>query len=150
MRIVTPYFLPEDPLFEVIHRASLRGVKVEVIMPRKTDHLFFDWAIAAHLATFPYPYLHTYITPEPFDHSKLMSVDGQWCSFGSSNWDARSFRLNFEFQIECYSEEMAALIDEVIDSKKSRAQRLDPTYFKNRSTFVKLRDSSARLMLPYL
>ncbi len=35
--------------------------------------------------------------PGPFDHSKLMLVDGAWCCLGSANWDARSLRLNFEF-----------------------------------------------------
>ena len=49
--------------------------------------------------------------PAPFDHSKLMVVDGAWTLLGSANWDARSLRLNFEFNVECYSVELGAHMD---------------------------------------
>ena len=45
--------------------------------------------------------------PPPFDHSKLMLVDDEWVFVGSSNWDARSLRLNFEFNVECYDRDLA-------------------------------------------
>ena len=38
-----------------------------------------------------------WLTAPPFDHSKLMVVDGCWSLVGSANWDARSLRLNFEY-----------------------------------------------------
>ena len=38
----------------------------------------------------------------PFDHSKLMAVDGDLVLVGSANWDMRSFRLNFEINLEVY------------------------------------------------
>jgi cardiolipin synthase len=47
-----------------------------------------------------------WLNPGPFDHSKLLVVDGAWALLGSANWDARSLRLNFEFDIECYNAEL--------------------------------------------
>jgi len=38
--------------------------------------------------------------PPPFDHSKLMVVDGHWVLLGSANWDARALRLNFELNVD--------------------------------------------------
>lgn len=150
VRIVTPYFLPEDRLFGVLRLAAVRGVEVEVVIPAVTNHFYFNWAITAHLATFPFGGIKYYLTPAPFDHTKLMSVDGRWASFGSANWDARSMRLNFEFQMECYDTKAVADIDAVITDKIEGARLLTTETLEQRSTLVKLRDASARLFLPYL
>ena len=40
--------------------------------------------------------VRVWLTPPPFEHTKLMVVDEEWVLFGSANWDARSLRLNFE------------------------------------------------------
>ncbi len=150
IRIVTPYFLPEEPLFQVLQRAALRGVKVDLVVPRQTNHFYFNWAIAAHLATFRLDGIDCYLSPAPFDHSKLMSVDGHWSMLGSANWDARSMRLNFEYQVECYGKQAAGMVDELIDGKIGNARKLTAKTLASRPILVKLRDAGARLFLPYL
>ncbi len=150
IRIVTPYFLPEDRLFEVVRRAALRGVVVEILIPHQTNQFYFNWAMRAHLATFALTGIDCYMTPGPFDHSKLMSVDGHWCTIGSANWDARSMRLNFEFQVECYGSEAVAGVDRLIDAKLAGAKKLTSKALAQRPDLIKLRDASARLLLPYL
>lgn len=150
VRIVSPYFLPEDGLFRVLTLAAVRGVEVELVIPAVTNHFYFNWATAAHLATFPLASIKCYLTPEPFDHAKLMTVDGEWASFGSTNWDARSMRLNFEFQVECYDRAATAQIDAVIDAKMKTATMLDVEALWNRPVIIKLRDAAARVLLPYL
>ena len=62
-----------------------------------------------------------WLTPPPFDHSKLMIVDGHWVLLGSANWDARSLRLNFELNVECYGREFAGAME--ADRAKQTAQR---------------------------
>ena len=71
----------------------------------------------AHLAYLAAPGINIYYAKPPFDHSKLMTVDGAWSLVGSANWDVRSLRLNFEFNVECYGTRAAAEIDKVIDAK---------------------------------
>jgi cardiolipin synthase len=51
-----------------------------------------------------------FLSPPPFDHSKLMTVDDAWTFVGSANWDARSLRLNFEFNVECYDLALTATV----------------------------------------
>jgi len=150
IRIVTPYFLPEDRLFEVIGRAAMRGVLVEIFVPQKSNQFYFDWAIMGHMATFSLQGINTYLMPAPFDHSKLFSIDGEWSSIGSANWDARSMRLNFEFQVECYDRKICAKVDALIDAKKAKSSLLEERMILERSLPVKLRDAGARLFLPYL
>ena len=106
-------------------RPCLRGVKVEIVIPEHCNYLVMDWAMRAHLRFFSHIAVNIYTTPLPFDHSKLCTVDGDWCLIGSSNWDARSFRLNFEFDLECYDPELTQKLDAIIDAKIARATRLD-------------------------
>ena len=51
--------------------------------------------------------------PAPFDHSKLMVIDESWALIGSANWDTRSFRLNFELNVELHDPDFASTIGAV-------------------------------------
>src|SRR3569833_2014159 len=126
IRIVTPYFLPDARLQFAIAQAGLRGVEVEIVVPSCSDQRLMDWAMRGHLRFFRHIRATIIATPPPFDHTKLCTVDGEWSLIGSSNWDARSFRLNFEFDLECVGQELTAEIDAVIDAKIARGRRLDP------------------------
>jgi len=150
IRIVTPYFLPDERLKSALILAALRGVRTELLIPERSDHVAMDGAMRAHLSFFPVEKMKCFTTPRPFDHSKLLTVDGKWCAVGSANWDVRSLRLNFEFLLECYDEGTVAGIDALIDEKISRAKPLTSACLAARPLIIRLRDASARLFLPYL
>jgi cardiolipin synthase A/B len=150
LRIVTPYFLPDQRLMSDIALAAMRGVTVEIIVPGHSNRRLVDWALRSHLGFFAVPGLAIYLAPEPFDHSKMVTVDGLWCGLGSPNWDQRSLRLNFEFMLECYDALFISEVDTLIDRKIARAARLHLAQIHGRSYPVKLRDAAARLLLPYL
>ena len=94
--------------------------------------------------------LHYFLAKAPFDHTKLLTVDDHWCAFGSPNWDARSLRLNFELLIECYSPEMVASLNNLIDEKILAARQLLTDELSNQFLLAKIRNAIARLFLPYL
>lgn len=150
VQIVTPYFLPEPSLISAINTATLRGVKIDIILPNKNNLPFMQWAIFSQLWQVIQPGCHVWLTPPPFDHSKLLVVDGYWSLIGSANWDARSLRLNFEFNVECYNRDLAARLSAIIDEKLSNAKLLILDELNQRSLPVKLRDGIARLFLPFL
>lgn len=150
VRIVTPYFVPDDRLGSQLALAALRGVKVELVLPGRSNHVYIDWAMNALLAPLLRSGCVVRRTAAPFDHSKLMTVDGGWAMFGSANWDARSLRLNFEFNVEAYSAEFAATVDAIIDSKLKGSRRVRHSELKRRPILIRLRDSAARLASPYL
>jgi cardiolipin synthase len=150
VRIVTPYFLPEDVLQRAIEITALRAVELDIVLPSKSNIPIVDWAMAPTL-----PYLirkgcRIFRTPPPFDHTKLFIVDDAWCFIGSTNWDARSLRLNFEYNVECYDEALAAALNAIVDAKIATAERVDPETLRNRSFALRLRDGLARLGTPYL
>lgn len=150
VRIVTPYFLPDRRLEFAIAQATLRGVKLEILIPEHCDSTYIDWAMRAHVAFLPEPPAAVRLSPAPFDHAKLMTVDGQWCLVGSSNWDTRSLRLNFEFDVECYDAALTGQIDALIDRKIAVSHPLSAEELAARPAPIRLRDAAARLFLPYL
>ena len=89
-------------------------------------------------------------TPDPFDHSKLMTVDGAWTLLGSANWDPRSLRLNFEFNVECYDLSLAAQAEAYMEAKRRHAHRVTRQEMDRRSLPVRLRDATARMFSPFL
>ncbi len=150
IRIVTPYFLPDQTLMTGLNVAAMRGVQVDVVLPEKGNLRVVQWATWAQLLQIVERGCRVWLTPEPFDHSKLMVVDGQWLLLGSANWDPRSLRLNFEFGVECYDPQLATAVAKLIDRKIDGAQLLCQADLKKRSLPVRLRDGLARVLTPYL
>lgn len=148
IKIVTPYFLPEDRLVTALSLAAMRGIAVEVVIPAESDHAFIDWATRAHVEPFLQAGGHIWRAPKPFEHSKLLTVDGRWSLIGSANWDVRSMRLNFEINLEVFDTAFAKILEAEIDRKKGRA--LTVKRLRQRPLPVRLRDRAARLLLPYL
>lgn len=150
VRVVTPYFLPDDGLLRALQVAALRGVQVDIVLPGRSNVPPMDWAMTPQLPWLLDAGCHVYRTPAPFDHSKLFVVDGIWSMIGSTNWDARSLRLNFEYNLECYDRTLAARIDAIVDDKIATARLMTRAEFDGRPFAVKLRDGLTRLFSPYL
>jgi cardiolipin synthase A/B len=148
--IVTPYFLPEQPLITALGVAAMRGVAVNIILPEKGNLKLVQWAATAQLWQVLQRQCRIWLTPPPFDHSKIMIVDGEWSLIGSANWDPRSLRLNFEFNVECYDRDLAGQLTALVHAKRSAGREITMAQVDSRPLLVRLRDGVARLALPYL
>ncbi|MBK8175797.1 MAG: cardiolipin synthase [Rhodospirillales bacterium] len=150
IRILTPYFLPDNTLLTALQLAALRGVVVDIVIPAHGNLRLVDWAARAKLGHLLACGCSLWLTPPPFDHAKVMTVDGQWSLIGSANWDPRSLRLNFELDVECYDAGLGRVLDALVEERTLRARRMTYAAFKRRGLAVKLRDSAAWLLSPYL
>jgi len=150
LRIVTPYFLPEASLISALNVAALRGVTVEILLPEHGNQKLVQWACDAQLWQLVGQGCDVRKTARPFDHSKLVIVDDEWVLMGSSNWDPRSLRLNFEFNVECYGQKLAESLNELFESKKAKSKQVTIDQLEARSLPIKLRDGVARLATPFL
>lgn len=148
LRIVTPYFMPDAPIAAALGLAALRGVSVQITIPEHSDHFYMNWAIRACLRPLLEAGCDIRLAPPPFDHSKLITVDGAWACIGSANWDSRSLRLNFELNVECYDAALAGEIEQMIETRPARPLTL--AELDRDSLPVELRNAAARLLLPYL
>jgi cardiolipin synthase A/B len=150
IRLATPYFLPDLPLVDALRIAALRGVRVEIVLPERGNLRMVEWAAMAQLGQIVKWGCHVYLSRPPFDHSKILVVDGSWSLVGSANWDPRSLRLNFEYDVECYSTQLAARLEALLDEKIASGRRVTLAELEGRPLALRLRDGVARLAQPYL
>ena len=150
VRIVTPYFLPDRALISALNMCALRGVRVDIVLPQENNLKLVAWAAMAQMWQVLEWGCRVWMTRAPFDHSKLMVVDDALSLIGSSNWDPRSLRLNFELGVECYSTDLARRLNEQIDIGLVNAHELTLREVNARTLPIKLRDGVVRLAAPYL
>ena len=150
VRIVTPYFLPDEVVLTTLQTTALRGVVVDLILPLRSNLPLLDWAMQPQLEGLLAAGCRIFFTPPPFDHGKLLVVDNAWSLIGSTNWDARSLRLNFEYNLECHDDALANSLDALIDARIQRATRLDVEVLRRQSWLARLRNRLVWLLSPYL
>jgi cardiolipin synthase A/B len=148
--IMTPYFLPDPGLISMLNLAALRGARVDILLPERNNLPFVQWASRALWWQVLEHRCRIWLTPPPFDHSKLMIVDGGWTLLGSANWDPRSLRLNFEYNLECYDTALAEQLTHLLHKKLQNAREVTLQEVDSRGVPARLRDGIARLLTPYL
>jgi len=148
IQIATPYFVPEEQLVTALQLAALRGVDVQLVLPAANNRRLVAWAVRTHVRPMLQSGCRLWRAPPPFDHSKLMTIDGKWSLIGSANWDMRSLRLNFELTLETYDPDFASRLSAIIDTRRTRPITL--AEIDGRWFVVKLRDAAARLTMPYI
>ncbi len=150
VRIVSPYFLPDQTLITALNLTAMRGVSVEILMPERNNLRFVQWAAQDQADLLLVDGCRIWLTAPPFDHTKLMLVDDLWCFIGSANWDPRSLKLNFEYNLECYDPWLSARLHRLVDDKLCNARALTLEQLRARPLPIRLRDAFARLFAPYL
>jgi len=150
VQILTPYFLPAPSLITALNLAAMRGVKVDIMLPAESNLPFVHWASRAMWWQVLERGCRLWLSPPPFDHSKLMIVDNHWVFLGSANWDPRSLRLNFELNVEGYGREFARTLEVIFTNKLQEARPVSLEEVDARTVPVRLRDAVARLFTPYL
>lgn len=148
--VVTPYFLPDAALITALNIAAMRGIAVEIVLPQQNNLALVQWASTALLWQLLERGCRVWLSPPPFDHSKVLLVDGIVSFVGTANWDPRSLRLNFEFNLECYDRELATALTELVRAKIKDARPVSLADVDGRSLPIRLRDGIARLCSPYL
>jgi cardiolipin synthase len=103
--MVTPYLVPDLPFRRALRKAILRGVKVRIVTPRKSDMWMSD--IVNHFGCYTSKISGVEVLLHPkMIHSKFVVVDSEVCSFGSANMDYQTFNHNYELNIISENKEL--------------------------------------------
>lgn len=148
--IMTPYFLPPRELIAALQAAALRGIRVRVILPAENNLPVVHWASRNMLWELLFHGIEVVEQPPPFAHTKLLLIDDAYVQVGSTNWDCRSLRLNFELQVELFDERLSSALRERFDRTFDGARPITLDEVDGRSLPVRLRDATCWLFTPYL
>ncbi|MCS7459545.1 cardiolipin synthase [Paenibacillus doosanensis] len=148
--IQTPYFIPDDSLLNALKIAALSGIDVRIMIPRKSDHRFVQWASFAYLGELLRAGANCYLYDNGFLHAKTMVVDGQAASVGTANMDRRSLELNFEINAFLFDADVASRLEHIFERDILHCQLLTLEHYDNRPALKRAAESVARLLSPIL
>jgi cardiolipin synthase A/B len=150
VRILTPYFLPLEPVFTSMIACALRGVKISVIVPAQNNIAMVQWASRTLYEPLLQRGIRIYESAAPFDHSKAMVVDGLWSLIGSANLDPRSLRLNFEFNVACFDDVLAHELQNEFKRKLATSTEITLETLAQQTLAERFRNGVARFFIPLL
>lgn len=148
--IQTPYFLPDEALLKALQTAALAHVDVRIIIPRHGDSWMLTRASASYISECLKAGIKIYLYKKGMLHSKLMIVDDEIVTIGSTNFDFRSFDYNFESNLFFYSRDMAAEMLGIFKTDLADSERIQPARWRRRPFWNKTAESILRLLSPVL
>jgi cardiolipin synthase len=148
--IMTPYFIPDRAIIQALRSTVLAGVSVDLLLPEKSDHPLVQSASTAYLPELLEAGVRIVLVPPPFVHSKLMVVDNIWSLIGSANLDPRSFRLNFELDLEVYSANLAEELEGYARDMSVDGSILTQEMLESRPLRMRLLEGAVKVFSPYL
>jgi len=147
--LVTPYFVPGEAALMALTSAALAGIDVRVIVPRMSDSRFVTLAARSYFDALMHSGAKVYEYGPRMLHTKALLVDDDVALLGSANFDARSFRLNFEVSVLFEDTTFAASLARQIEAEFPHAPRARSP--RPRSLFAtRLPEAFARLLSPLL
>ena len=123
--ITTPYLIPDEGLLQAMEVAVLNGARVELIVPEKVDQFLVGNAARAYYSKLLEMGVSLFLYQPGILHAKTMTVDGTLAFFGSSNFDIRSFALNFELNMVLYGPGEARSLLAIQESYLASSRKLE-------------------------
>ncbi|MGS2764651.1 cardiolipin synthase [Sinomicrobium sp. M5D2P9] len=148
--IANPYFIPSITILENLKIAALGGVKVKLLVPKKSDTSLVKYGMHSYFEELLHAGVEIYEHPVKFLHSKIIIVDDEIASVGSGNFDNRSFDQNFEVNALLFDKGIAMQLREDFDRDCSEAKKLELAVFRQRSFLNKMLEGIARIFSPLL
>ncbi len=148
--IANPYFIPDAAVMAALRLAALRGVDVRVITPAKSDDRVLDLATLWFMEQLDGVGIKFYHHVPGFMHQKVFLVDDDLSTVGSTNFDNRSFRLQFEVNALLLDKPFAAQMETMLLHDLEKSEPYDPASLRRASFPKRLAVSVARLTAPLL
>ena len=151
LKIINPYFVPIPCIKRAIERAIDRGVRVEIMVSAKSDIPLTPDAVFYTVHKLMKRGAHVWLYEPGFHHSKILMVDGKFCTVGSTNLDARSMRFDYEENAAILSPETTQELDAMFNrDKKDSFYLTKESWNEFRTSWQKFRGWFGYLLRPWL
>ena len=148
--IQTPYFIPDESVFDALLMAARSGIEVNIMIPCKPDHPFVYWATYSYIGDMVMAGAKCYTYDNGFLHSKGLVVDDKVLCYGTANMDIRSFALNFEVNAVVYDERKAREMVDIFQEDLKHCTRITRDLSARRKLIIRVKEQVCRLMSPLL
>jgi cardiolipin synthase A/B len=148
--ITTPYFIPEQSILDALVVASLGGVSVKLLVPKKSDSKLVELAANSYYEDLLDAGAKLFLYKKGFVHAKTMVVDKKMAIVGTANMDYRSFDLNFEVNAIVHNTELAGELANIFSEDVKNAEEVDAEKWKTRPRYKQLVENTVRLISPLL
>jgi cardiolipin synthase len=136
--LTNAYFVPDHILLDALEQAAARGVDVQVLVPWTSNHIVADWAARGYFTECLKKGIRIFGYRRAMIHAKTCTIDGQWSTIGTANLDRLSSVGNYELNVELFSEEVAAQMEDIFECDKTNAFELTLEEWVKRRWYVKL------------
>lgn len=151
IKIVNPYFTLNRKLKKALKNAIKRGVKVEIMISQKSDIPLTPDCVFYNAHKLMKRGADIWVYQPGFHHTKIIMVDGRFCTVGSANLNARSLRWDYEENAVILDSCTTAELSRMFDNDKSKSLYLtEPLWDEMRSPWKKFVGWFAHLLAPFL
>ena len=151
IKIINPYFTLTPSVKKAIHRAIKRGVKVDILVSAKSDIPLTPDAVFYNVHKLMKKGANIWLYQPGFHHSKIMMVDGRFCTVGSTNLDARSLRYDYEVNALIINKQVTQELQDMFMRDTQKSILLTPEEWdKFRTGWQKFRGWFAQLFTPFM
>lgn len=148
--IQTPYFLPNDSLLKALQVASMSKIDVQLMIPRKPDSKLLRYATYSYVKECLLAGIKIFFYEASMLHSKMVIVDDDFVTTGSTNFDFRSLEHNFECNVLIYGHKFNSRMSAIFEKDKENAKHISLVNWHRRPLGQKVLESLSRLLSPIL
>ncbi|MDE5843694.1 MAG: cardiolipin synthase [Muribaculaceae bacterium] len=148
--IQTPYFLPTDNLLNALEAAALSNVDVRIMIPAKCDSILLQLASYSYVSRCLKAGIKVYRYRPGMLHAKAMTIDDDFSTAGSTNFDFRSFENNFEANLLIYDHEVNARMRDIFFADLKNCDKINCSVWNKRPFPQRILESLVRLFAPIL
>ena len=140
VKIINPYFVPTNQVIKALKRCAERGVKMDILISSRYDEPLTPDIVMYNMKKLIKRGAHVWRYRPGFHHSKIMTVDGKFCTVGSTNLDARGLRYDYEINALIIDKETTLELDRkfIEDTKKSDYLSMEE-WKKSRTTWQRIK-----------
>ena len=151
IKLVNPYLTLNRKLKTALKNAVKRGVKVEIMISQHSDIPLTPDCVFYNAHKLMKKGADIWVYQPGFHHTKIIMVDGKFCTVGSANLNARSLRWDYEENAVILDSHTTAELERMFDADKKRSVYLtEEVWDEMRSPWKKFVGWFAHLLAPFL
>lgn len=134
VKIINPYFVPTNKVIKALKRCAERGVKMDILISARYDEPLTPDIVMYNMKKLIKRGVHVWRYRPGFHHSKIMTVDGKFCTVGSTNLDARGLRYDYEVNALIFDKQTTQELDQKFIEDTSKCDYISMEEWKKSRT----------------